>query len=257
MYRQVGKIKALKIWKRGNFENCTYGLITTRSEKLNNFLLEERHFIENIEFFCRKYFSKDEKGKYLSDLKERRLFAKNIPKDLSDRELLKFFKEYFNVEKAYQIRKLQNLGMGYGYIIFAKKVDAMDALSLARQQNGYINFDNYHGRGKMNIYLDQYRDQSFRQTGKFFKDIDGSSSDSRDLEFKSAVGRSKMVPENSFPNRTIYPNENSQMPFQRVDSSSSNHFQSSLVSSEEYKADSFTNTKLLKLPYLLQQEKYY
>jgi RNA recognition motif-containing protein len=66
-------------------------------------------------------------------LKQRRLFVKNIPKSMTDRELLRLFRSLFNIEKAYQIRKVQDHGMGYGYAIFSRKEGAQSALSLARQ----------------------------------------------------------------------------------------------------------------------------
>jgi hypothetical protein len=34
------KVDSINLWTRGNFKNCGYGLLTTRSAKLNKFLME-------------------------------------------------------------------------------------------------------------------------------------------------------------------------------------------------------------------------
>lgn len=115
-----GPVESLKVWSRGNFENCTYALLSTKSKQFKNKLLSNVQIFHNTEFFCRHYFSKDEKELYLQDLKQRRLFFKNVPKGLPDNKLLKLFRSRFYTEKAYQIRKFNSSGQGYGYVIFAK-----------------------------------------------------------------------------------------------------------------------------------------
>jgi hypothetical protein len=137
-------------------------LVKTKSKQLNDYLIgETRHFYKETEFFCRQYFTKDQKEDYLNDLKSRRLFVNKIPKDMDDNELLQLFRTKYVTEKAYQIRKNKTESMGYGYVIFVKEKEAKRVLDLARHSNGYLSLS-MSNHSKVRLFIDQYRDREFR-----------------------------------------------------------------------------------------------
>lgn len=132
MYNRIGPIHSVKFWTRGNFENSVYGLLTTKSPRLQEHLLSGSHYFEGHQFYCRKYYSKEEKSDYLDDLKQRRVFVKKVPHEIDDSGLLRLIRQRFKVEKAYQIRLKNNQGMGYGYVILATPKEAKSLLAQSK-----------------------------------------------------------------------------------------------------------------------------
>ena len=246
MFDKIGKIDKIKLWKKSNFKNCVYGLITTESSDLYNYLLNQRLFYGQTEFYCRQYFSKDQKDKYLEDLKFRRLFAKKIPKNLNDNDFLQIIRQHLgSVEKAYQIRRDKSKGMGYGYVELS-----------------------FPSGGSFKIKLDPYREKTNRKTGKNFKDLSqrkqvkkGLPKSAQNIRSKQIYGVKKMhkslLSEIDYSNYDSMPTINESIISDDCDNAPSIEQYAEPVQQEIKKLTKYYSEDFGQLPYMLQQEKYY
>jgi RNA recognition motif-containing protein len=116
-------------------------------------------------FYTRVYFSKNEKQKYLQDLKNRRIGIRNIPLDCSDRKLLSYFRQKYKVEKAYSLRNKHGKSVGTGFVIFPTVAETKKCIDES-DKFGHPSIDG-------DIYLDIkiYKSWKVKATGGFFKEI--------------------------------------------------------------------------------------
>lgn len=134
LYKKYGKVESLEMWNKKKQEFSTYAILKTKSPTLLNFLLTNDQFIGTVKFYARRYFSAEEKELYQEDLKKRRLLALNIDPLWSDTEFQEFMSQFYEIEKAYAMRKNTKRSLGFGYVIFSKYPQAEQALFSQKQK---------------------------------------------------------------------------------------------------------------------------
>ena len=110
-----------------------FGTFEASSRELYSRLISDQQFIKQRPITCRPYFVGKQKVMYLKELKKRRVFIKNIPKDFGEAELKELFSQFGPVERAYPIKNYRTGHFcNYGYVNFLSSADAEKAIKVAK-----------------------------------------------------------------------------------------------------------------------------
>lgn len=81
-------------------------------------LLKQKFHIKGRKIYVEQFLEGDKLKEKNSDLYRKRVHIKQIPRGITDEEMKNLFKEFGEVESAYQIKKVQGYSMPFGYVTF-------------------------------------------------------------------------------------------------------------------------------------------
>lgn len=138
----------------GNSGSARTGMVYLTQLKDVQRLLSSIHMLAGTRLECKQVDADQPAPVPASNLKQRRIFLRNLKKPIEDASLRTFFSSYGEVESAYIVKSNKNgLSRGFGYVTF-KEVGPASAL-LALQQVKIMDHD-----------IQVYPFQKFSETGE-------------------------------------------------------------------------------------------
>lgn len=119
---------------RGNGKNQGWATLGVKDQKLHQEILETGRFsYRGKNFFAKRYLEPEELKKFQEDFNQRRVFVKNIPRRVNNKQLASFFRVYGELEDAFIIQNSnKKIGLNYGFLVFRCIQDAQRLLKFNR-----------------------------------------------------------------------------------------------------------------------------
>ena len=127
------KVK-LKYKNRAKKICAGYCIVTVTSDAVDKILSYPKHFFKGRYLDCKRFSKGKQLSKEKSKLEKKKVFIRNIPRNMSDQDLKNIFsKEFGEVERAYIIRSSKKIGKKqnlYGFVFFKDKKSAQNAIKM-------------------------------------------------------------------------------------------------------------------------------
>lgn len=110
-----------------------FGFLKTGGHQEVKHILSSEHFVNGHLLKCEEYSGSEEPAPVRNSLRRRRLFIRNLKKNITDEEMFQFFSQYGELESAYSVKAhASTKSRSFGYVTFKQEEPALLLVKLAR-----------------------------------------------------------------------------------------------------------------------------
>lgn len=127
-----GEFTYVKVAKSGSSKGGFGFLVTENLEEIDR-LLSCQHIISGQILKCEQYSGNEEPATVKNSLRRRRLFIRNLKKNISDQDLFEFFQTYGELESAYSVKAhASQKARSFGYVTFKSEEAALSLVKTGK-----------------------------------------------------------------------------------------------------------------------------